>query len=85
MVDKDGILVTIEAILNEEGGLFNAEAEADRRGTKRRQDSPKTPVDKPKLRRKTKVTKKPHETIYLSDESQEVKQEEKTILPKDSL
>ncbi|KAL2613072.1 hypothetical protein R1flu_024764 [Riccia fluitans] len=84
MVDKDGIPVIVETILNEEAGPSTAKAEPDQRGTKRKQDTLKTPTDKPKSRRKVKTTKKPCETIELSDESCEVKQEEETILPKDS-
>ncbi|KAL2613033.1 hypothetical protein R1flu_024725 [Riccia fluitans] len=87
MIPEAGIPVIVEAVLNEEGGpsAATAEAELDQRGTKRKQDTPKTPADKPKARRKQKTMKKPSETIELSDKSQEAKQEEETVLPKDTL
>ncbi|KAL2635352.1 hypothetical protein R1flu_006831 [Riccia fluitans] len=83
---KGGVPVIIEAIPNEGGGpSAEAKAEANQRGTKRKQDTLKTPADKPKERRKLKKTKTLHATIELSDESQEAKQEEETILPEDTL
>ncbi|KAL2652540.1 hypothetical protein R1flu_020668 [Riccia fluitans] len=82
MVDEDEIPVIVP-ILNEE--VPNAKEETVQRGNKQRQDSPKIPADKPKSRKKTKVTKKPHKMIDLSNESQEVKQEKQTILPEDIL
>ncbi|KAL2633955.1 hypothetical protein R1flu_005434 [Riccia fluitans] len=86
LVDElEGVPVTFP-IPNKEGpSAAKAEAKPDQRGTKWKQDTQKTPGDRPKLRRKTKVTKKPCETIELSNESQEAKQEEETALPEDSL
>ncbi|KAL2632107.1 hypothetical protein R1flu_016793 [Riccia fluitans] len=86
MVDKDGILVTVEAVPNEEGGPSNigAEAKPNQRGTKWKQDTPKTPAEKPKSKRKQNATKTPCETIDLRDGSQEAKQEEETVLPEDT-
>ncbi|KAL2632354.1 hypothetical protein R1flu_017040 [Riccia fluitans] len=75
MTAKAGILVTIEAVLNEKGGpsAAAAKAEPERRGGKWKQDTPMNPANKPKARRKQKTTKKPCETIELSDGSQEAK------------
>ncbi|KAL2644464.1 hypothetical protein R1flu_012051 [Riccia fluitans] len=84
MVDENGIPITIEAVLNEEGGPSNAEAEPDQRGNKQKQDTPKTLAEKLKSRKNTKVMKKPCETIDLSDELQEAKWEEETVLPEDT-
>ncbi|KAL2614246.1 hypothetical protein R1flu_025938 [Riccia fluitans] len=59
----------------------NVELKSERRRSKRRQSSPKIPTDKPRARKKMKMTKKPYDTIDLSDdEPQEAKREEETIL-----
>ncbi|KAL2651455.1 hypothetical protein R1flu_019583 [Riccia fluitans] len=86
MAAKEEILVTLEMIPNEDGGPFAAvvEDKPDQRGTERKQDTLKTPVDRPKSRRKIKTTKKLCELIELSDESQEVKRKEVSNLAEDT-
>ncbi|KAL2649960.1 hypothetical protein R1flu_018088 [Riccia fluitans] len=64
---------------------LNAEAEPEQRRSKQRQSLPKTSTDKPRARKKTKMTMKPYDMIDLSnDEPQEAKREEETILAEDT-
>ncbi|KAL2634452.1 hypothetical protein R1flu_005931 [Riccia fluitans] len=86
MVNEAEVPVTVEAYQNKEGGpsIATVEVKPDRWGTKKKQDTPKTPREKPKVRRKQKTTKKPIDPIEVSDRSVEAKQEEQIVLPKDS-
>ncbi|KAL2654160.1 hypothetical protein R1flu_022288 [Riccia fluitans] len=63
---------------------LNAEMKPDQRRSKRRRSSPVTPTDKPRTRKKTKMTKKG--MIDLSDEEpQEAKREEETVYAEGTL
>ncbi|KAL2624147.1 hypothetical protein R1flu_008392 [Riccia fluitans] len=85
MVNKAKVPVTTEADQNEGGpSVAVAEVEPDHRGMKRKQDTPKTPGEKPKARRKQKTTKIPIDPIEVSDGSVEVKQEAQIVLSEDS-
>ncbi|KAL2634252.1 hypothetical protein R1flu_005731 [Riccia fluitans] len=75
---EEEVPTTANPILDEDE--TNAKAEPERRRSKHRQSSPKTPMDKPKVR---KMTKKLDDTINLSDdEPQEAKRKEETLLAK---
>ncbi|KAL2649557.1 hypothetical protein R1flu_017685 [Riccia fluitans] len=75
---EEEVLATTELVLDEADP--NAEVESERR-----QSLPKTLTDKPRARKKTKMTKKLYNTIKLSDEElQEAKREEETILAEDT-
>ncbi|KAL2649983.1 hypothetical protein R1flu_018111 [Riccia fluitans] len=85
VVNKAEVPIIVE-VPNKEGGpsAVAAKVEPDRRGTKQKQDTPKTPTEKPKSRRKQKTTKKPIDPMELSDVLIEAKQEEQTVLLEDS-
>ncbi|KAL2633947.1 hypothetical protein R1flu_005426 [Riccia fluitans] len=60
----------------------NTKVEPKLQRSKRRRSSPLTSTDKPKARKKSKMTKKG--PVELSDESQEAKREEETVLAEDT-